>query len=73
MTLFVALVGVGTFVFFAHEYLTTESRIPELLERYRPLSSIKDDSVTRYETERAYRDLHAARSQQAPTLRTRTI
>ncbi|MEU4316855.1 hypothetical protein [Nocardia sp. NPDC024068] len=62
MTLLVTLVGVGTFAFFAYQYLVTESRIPELLERYRPLGSVTDDSRTRYDTEREYRDLDAARA-----------
>lgn len=74
MTLFVALVGVGTFVYFAYQYLVTESRIPELLERYRPLGSVTDGSATRFDTERGYRDLNAARShREALSLRTRTI
>ncbi|MFI1463722.1 hypothetical protein [Nocardia carnea] len=73
MTLFVALVGVGTFVYFAYQYLVTESRIPELLERYRPLGSVTDRSATRYDTERGYRDLNAARShRETSPLRTRT-
>ncbi|MGI5222568.1 hypothetical protein [Nocardia sp. CA-290969] len=62
MTLFAALIGVGAFSFFAYEYLVTESRLPELLERYRPLGSITDDSLSRYDLERGYRDLDAARS-----------
>ncbi|MFI5714625.1 hypothetical protein [Nocardia sp. NPDC051750] len=62
MTFFVALVGVGTFCFFAYRYLVTESLLPELLERYRPLGSILDDSVSRYDIERGFRDLDAARS-----------
>ncbi|MEU1985063.1 hypothetical protein [Nocardia sp. NPDC019395] len=62
MTLFVALVGVGTSWFFAYRYLVSESRLPELLDRHRPLGSIMDDSVTRYDTERGYRDLDAART-----------
>ncbi|MBF6352451.1 MULTISPECIES: hypothetical protein [Nocardia] len=72
MTLLMALVGVGTFAFFAHQYLVTESRLPELLERYRPLGSVMDGSVTRYDTEREYRDLNAAQShREAPSLRKR--
>ncbi|WP_280414831.1 hypothetical protein [Nocardia carnea] len=73
MTLFVALVGVGTFVYFAHQYLVTESRLPELLERYRPLGSVTEESLTRYDAERGYRDLNAARShREASALHTRT-
>lgn len=66
MTLFVALVGVGTFGFFAYHYVVHESRIPELLEKYRPLGSVLDDSAGRYDTERGYRDLRAARSYHEP-------
>ncbi|WP_328389157.1 hypothetical protein [Nocardia sp. NBC_00416] len=62
MTLFAALVGVGTFSFFAYEYAVHETRIPELLERYRPLGSVTEDSVARYDMERRYRDLDAVRS-----------
>lgn len=69
MTLLAALVGVGTFGFFAYQYLVTESRLPELLERYRPLGSITDDSLSRYEFERGYRDLDAARSHEELPLR----
>ncbi|MFD4403930.1 hypothetical protein ACFWPH_14350 [Nocardia sp. NPDC058499] len=73
MTLFVALVGVGTFVYLAYQYLVTESRLPELLERYRPLGSVTEESLTRYDAERGYRDLNAARShREAPTLHSRT-
>lgn len=66
MTLFVALVGVGTFAFFAYQYVVNESRLPELLEKYRPIGSVRDDSASRYEIERGYRDLRAARSYHAP-------
>lgn len=55
-----ALVGVGTFTFFAHQYLVTESRLPELLDRYRPLGSVADGSANRYDTERGYRDRNAS-------------
>lgn len=66
MTLFMALVGVGTFAFFAYHYLVNESRLPELLEKYRPIGSFPDDSVSRYDIERGYRDLRAARSHHEP-------
>ncbi|WP_280400369.1 hypothetical protein [Nocardia carnea] len=73
MTLLAALVGVGTFSFLAYQYLVTESRLPELLERYRPLGSITDDSLSRYDLERGYRDLDAAWSHGEPDrLRTHT-
>lgn len=62
MTLFVALVGVGTFGFIAYDYVVHESRIAELLDRYRPLGSITETTTNRYELERLYRDLDAARS-----------
>ncbi|MET8799311.1 hypothetical protein ABZV91_23250 [Nocardia sp. NPDC004568] len=62
MTLFVALVGVGTFGFIAYDYVVHESRIAELLERYRPLGSVTEDAANRYDLERMYRDLEAARS-----------
>ncbi|WP_157106055.1 hypothetical protein [Nocardia sienata] len=62
MTLFVALVGVGTFGFIAYDYLVHESRIGELLEHYRPLGSVTEDAADRYDLERMYRDLDAARS-----------
>ncbi|MEV0105817.1 hypothetical protein AB0H42_05675 [Nocardia sp. NPDC050799] len=62
MTLFVALVGVGTFSFIAYDYVVHESRIAELLDRYRPLGSVTEDAANRYEFERLYRDLDAVRS-----------
>ncbi|MFI9537093.1 hypothetical protein ACIG56_28090 [Nocardia fusca] len=62
MTLFVALVGVGTFGFIAYDYVVHESRIAELLDRYRPLGSVTEDATNRYEFERMYRDLDAVRS-----------
>ncbi|WP_459548370.1 hypothetical protein [Nocardia sp. X0981] len=62
MTLFVALVGVGTFGFFAYHYVVNESRLPELLEKYRPIGSVQDDSASRYDLERDYRNLSAAGS-----------
>jgi hypothetical protein len=62
MTLFVALVGVGTFGFIAYDYVVHESRIAELLDRYRPLGSVIEDAANRYELERMHRDLDAARS-----------
>ena len=62
MTLFVALVGVGTFGFIAYDYLVHESRIGELLERYRPLGSVTEGAANRYVVERMYRVLDAARS-----------
>ena len=62
MTLFVALVGVGTFGFIAYDYIVHESRIAEMLERYRPLGSVADDPANRYDLERMHRDLEAVRS-----------
>ena len=62
MTLFVALVGVGTFGFITYDYVVHESRIAEMLERYRPLSSVADSSANRYDLERMRRDLDAVRS-----------
>ncbi|MGW0006760.1 hypothetical protein [Nocardia grenadensis] len=62
MTLFVALVGVGTFGFIAYDYVVHESRIAELLGRYRPLGSATEEATNSYELERIYRDLDAARS-----------
>jgi hypothetical protein len=62
MTLFVALVGVGTFGFIAYDYVVHESRIAELLARYRPLGSVTEDAANRYELERMHRDLDAVRS-----------
>ncbi|MEU1525128.1 hypothetical protein ABZ413_23305 [Nocardia rhamnosiphila] len=62
MTLFVALVGVGTFGFIAYDYVVHESRIAELLDRYQPIGPVTEDAASRYELERMYRDLDAARS-----------
>ncbi|NUS95010.1 MAG: hypothetical protein HOQ36_21795, partial [Nocardia sp.] len=62
MTLFVALVGVGTFGFITYDYIVHESRLGEMLERYRPLGSVADDAANRYDLERMHRDLEAVRS-----------
>ncbi|WP_040792902.1 hypothetical protein [Nocardia paucivorans] len=60
MTFLVTLVALAVFTTFAYYYLR-ESRIPELIERYRPREPIEAAAESYYDEIRRYRDLSAAK------------
>lgn len=60
MNLLVVLVALVVFTAFAYHYLR-ESRIPELIERYRPRGPLGEPSESHYAETRRYLDPSAAK------------